>query len=74
VCLFQIDVDLIYVLDKGVVVESGTHSELMSDSSSRYFKMWEFQSSQAETKQTGGVLQADNTAAFVHGVTAERAS
>ena len=35
-----IDADLIFVVDKGKVVESGTHSELLNAPDSRYSELW----------------------------------
>lgn len=37
------DADEILVLDKGQVVESGTHSQLLSNPQSIYSKMWDIQ-------------------------------
>jgi len=38
-----VNCDCILVLDKGKVVESGTHAELLSDKSSRYYTLWHSQ-------------------------------
>jgi len=38
-----VDMDCIIVLDKGQVVESGLHDDLMTNSSSVYARMWELQ-------------------------------
>lgn len=35
--------DEIFVLDKGRVVEQGTHSNLISDTNSLYYKLWQKQ-------------------------------
>ena len=35
--------DIIFVLDKGAVCESGTHHELLSDTESFYYKLWSSQ-------------------------------
>jgi len=37
------DADEILVLDKGRVAESGTHSELLSNTQSIYSRMWDIQ-------------------------------
>ncbi|MDC0982518.1 ABC transporter ATP-binding protein/permease [Amylibacter sp.] len=42
-----VDADQIVVLEKGVIVEKGTHDELLN-LNGRYTKMWQFQESEAE--------------------------
>lgn len=38
-----VDADIIYVLENGSVIESGTHYELLSKLSSRYAELWQSQ-------------------------------
>uniref|UniRef100_A0A7E4V5I9 Iron-sulfur clusters transporter ABCB7, mitochondrial n=1 Tax=Panagrellus redivivus TaxID=6233 RepID=A0A7E4V5I9_PANRE len=47
-----VDADLIYVLDKGHVIESGSHVELLSKPDSRYAELW---NSQHKYSNSGGV-------------------
>lgn len=42
-----VDADQIFVLEKGVIVEKGTHDELLN-LNGRYTKMWHTQESEAE--------------------------
>ena len=42
-----VDADQIFVLEKGVIVEKGTHDELLN-LNGRYTKMWQIQESEAE--------------------------
>ena len=48
------DVDEILVFDQGVVVERGTHIELLLKPNGRYRHMWEMQSQQREAAAAGG--------------------
>lgn len=38
-----VDADIIYVLDKGSILESGTHQELLKRKNSKYAKLWDSQ-------------------------------
>lgn len=49
-----VDADLILVLDGGLVIESGTHFELMSKPDSRYQQMWALQAT-----PTGKTIEAE---------------
>ncbi|KAI1713935.1 ABC transporter domain-containing protein [Ditylenchus destructor] len=46
-----VDADIIYVLDKGSVVESGTHSELIQNPNGKYFELWNSQHRFGSTTQ-----------------------
>jgi ABC-type transport system involved in Fe-S cluster assembly fused permease/ATPase subunit len=58
-----IDADQILVMDAGRVVESGTHSSLLSDPSSRYSKMWEHQG--GETTSEMGDTKGEKKETFL---------
>lgn len=59
-----VDADLILVLDGGLVIESGTHFELMSKPGSRYQQMWALQATptgktvEAETEEATATAEA----------------
>lgn len=63
-----VDADLILVLDGGLVIESGTHFELMSKPGSRYQQMWALQATptgktvEAETEEAEATTAAEAAA------------
>ena len=47
-----VDADIIYVLEKGRVIEAGSHTELLQKSGSKYAELW---NSQHKYSNSGGV-------------------
>ena len=45
------DSDCIYVLDGGKIVQSGTHDELLKDTQSLYYKLWNSQERERDREE-----------------------
>lgn len=42
------DADCIYVIDGGKIVQSGTHEEMLNDTTSLYYRLWNSQDHEKE--------------------------